>query len=422
MSQPIFNPFSKYVDRLEKKTDRLLRKVAFLDKLETQTKILGLMQENLVVVNLWLEKEFKGYKYLKKGARRKMYANTEIIVRKFQEFSQNLQVDSNKVSALLQSFGVKLSGENFNKALHIVRIMAFLKPGQYYTYLEGASFGKLLKNIEKEKMIGDCNQIVTFYAFLYSLNFPISDLQIKILPEHVCLHFQGIDIEGTNGNFTKYEKFDYLMGICELISTNLLDVSDFRDKQIQLEKRVMLKGAELAFNISSLRELVEKNLQAAYHNLAIEAAEESDFDTAKFFLEKLQDADLKKGIFHNAVLYYCKQINFQKAKFYAEKLRESDIDGGNEMKKYALDQEGFYYFNQGNIHTALSLFKQNGNQQMVKACYAQEFNQLQKKVANLRTNAEAKNHKADYRKMVELARLMEDFELVDKLNRIVNPL
>jgi hypothetical protein len=63
------------------------------------------------------------------------------------------------------------------------------------------------------------------------------------------LHYKGVDIEATAGNFANYEKFDRLLPIAELISTNLLDISDFRDKQIQVNAREFLKGAQLASNL-----------------------------------------------------------------------------------------------------------------------------------------------------------------------------
>lgn len=419
MFQPVYNPFSKYADKFEKKVDKLFKNFIFYDRATAQKKLLDYMQENLVVVDLWLEKEFKGYQYLKKFRRRRLYQNTQTITQKFEQFCGEFKVDTNNLKSIIKNYKLDFNAEKFEKITYISHIMAFLRPGHVYEYLEGASFRKLLVDLQKEKMIGDCNQIVTFYTFLYALKFPINDLKIKILPGHVCLHFDGIDIEATNGTFQQYEKFDYILNITELISTNLLDVSDFRDKTNLIEMRTLVKGAELAYSISSMRELVEKNLQISYQNVAIESSKAKDFSTAEFFLKKVHNQILKKQIFHNAVIYYCQQRNFSKAKFYVQKLAESGSEKVNEMNRYVLEQEGMYYFKNGNLSKALSIFKTLDNRQMIKACYAEEFNRLQKKIALVKTTEDVKRHKDEYNRMLDLAKLMEDESLAQKIHQVL---
>lgn len=418
--RPIINLFSRYADHCEKKADQLFKRIIFLDRTTAQKRLLDLMQYNLVVVNVWLEKEFKAYKYLKKRNRRHLYKNTQLIVQNFEQFCAQFQPDQTYLQEIVKKFNLQFSVELLQKLGYLAQIMAFLKPGQVYEYLESASFGKLLVDPHKEKMIGDCNQIVTFYVFLYSLKFPISDLNIKIIPGHVCLHFNGIDIEATNATFHQYETFEYLLSITELIATNLLDISDVRDAQNSITTRTLLKGSELAYCISSMRPLVEKNLQIAYQNLAIESARKKDFDTARFFLEKLQIPDLKKQIFHNAIIYYCDQHNFQKAKFYVSKLSELDMAKGDEMKRYVSEQEGHYYFKNGNLEHALSIFKSLNHSAMIKACYAQEFNKLQRRVAFVKTIEEAKKQKNTYARMLNLAQLMEDNDATEKIRKILH--
>jgi hypothetical protein len=425
MLKPIWNPFSRFADSLEKRVDKLLRQAVSLGIFEAQRKVTELMQENLVIFNLYMEACFKGYKYLKRGTRKKLYRNAEKIGEIFLRYTHTITIKDEAVAERLKTLGVPRPSApgDAERLRYLVAMMAFLSPtGEHYQYLEGASFGKLLKDISKgEKMIGDCNQIVTFYTYLYSLRYDIKELQIKILPEHVCLHYKGVDIEATSGSFAHYEKFSSVLPIAELISTNLLDVSDFRDKQIQVSPRQFLKGAQLAFNLSSERETVAKNLKIAYHNVAVESLKSDDFETAVFFLEKAgietpDDQDFLKSIYHNAVLYYVKAGAFSKARYYSSKSSDS------ELAKYIDEKEGFYYFDHDSYERARELFQRSGNSQMVKATYGKEYNRVQARVAGLKDITMMKSHRSDYQKLLDLATKMEDSALADNIRHILNQL
>lgn len=432
MLEPIWNPFSGFADKQEKRVDKFLRKIAVVNIFESQRVLVDLMQKNMVILNLFLESKFKGYKYLKKGARKKMYRNAERIGYAFLNYANSMKINEEALKTRIKELGLSIPqgpGE-MEKLKYFAMIMSFLRPGSgdakgpgnYYQYLEGASFGKLLVDIDRgQKMIGDCNQIVTFYVYLYSLRYEVKDLQIKLPKGHVCLHFKGIDIEATSGGFAAYKEYEWLLPIVELVSTNLLDVSDFRDKQLQISAREYLKGSQLAYNISSQREIVAKNLAVSYYNLAIEMMKQEDFETAEFFLNKSGRADpeereLHQAIYHNATIYFVKRNNFQKARYYAEKSSEP------EMKKYVEEKEAFYYFERDSLDKARQLFQNSGNTEMVKATYAKEYNKVQARVAGLRDISTMKAHKSDYQKMLELAHRMEDQSLIDNLNNVLRDL
>ncbi len=425
MLKPVWNPFSRYADRLEKRVDKILWKVSYAGLLVTQRKMLALMQENLVIVNLWLEARFKGYKYLKRRIRKKMYRHTERIAQIFMEFAAKTPIDYSAIARNLQDLGLpgpELPGDD-EKLKYITAIMLFLSPrASRFQYLEGASFGKLLTNPDKnQKMIGDCNQIVTFYVFLYSLKYDIKELQIKLLKEHVCLHFKGIDIEATAGVFASYRKYLHLLPVVELIPVNLLDVSDFRDKQIKVDPRHLLKAAELANNLSSDRELVGENLKISYHNVAVEALNTGDFESALFFAGKAgtdnpEISDLIGAILHNAIVYHVKEHDFKKARYYLGQSKEYD------MQKYVDENEAHYLFDQGSLDAAREIFERTGNIQGVKACWAKEYNAIQSRVAGLKDISTMKSHRYDYQKMLELARKMEDDALVNSLSDLLRKL
>lgn len=413
--QPIYNPFSRYADKHEKKVDKLLNQLAQKDRIFINKKLLNLMQENLVVTNLWLEKRFKGYTYLTKWKRLALYKNSQELAISFRHFCHNNQVNEKLINEKLDELTPPFNHPDSRKKLKTIYcIMQFLKPGSYYEYLEGASFGKLLQIPGKKKMIGDCNQIVTLYTFLYSLNNPIRDLKIKLLPNHVCLHFGGIDIEATNASFQNYKDFTHLLSVSELISTNLLDTVDFRDKTLKIDARSFVKAAKLAIQISSIKEITRKNLDVAYHNLVINALQKNDFETAKFYSAKINDPKLTHTVYHNAAIYNTDKKNYRKARFYASHIKDKELDD------YIKNQEGWNYYQNNSLTKAIKIFKEIPNEEMVKACYSKMYNVLQKKTAHLKTAPEHRAHKSDYRKMLDLARKMGNKEIEHNLTKLLD--
>ena len=302
-----------------------------------------------------------------------------------------------------------------DKLIYLAQIMAFLHPGKYYHYIKTASFGKLLRDPKKQKLEGDCNQIVTLYAYLFSLKYPLTELKINLLPEHVCLNFRGIDIECTAARFHKYRKDTRVLPITEIISTNLLDLTDFREKVQKISPRLMVKSSQLAYAISSLKPLVAKNLDIAYKNLAIASMQANDFKTAVFYASKGSDRQFENTINNNAAIYYMKKNNFSKAYLYASKV-------DRKLAKQIKYNEGIYYYKNNQIDSALKIFISLGESEMQKACYAKRYNKLQKKVVGLKTLQEIKKYKSTYKKMLDLARKMDDSQLEKNLRDTLSKL
>jgi len=373
----IYYFLSPYINSFERKIDKFFTNIKSTDNIfGIKGRLLELMQENLIIVNIWLEKKFKGYKYLDKRTRRKMYVDTQAIVQKLNQFIAEHDIPDMDIKDILAQTGHSFPQGDNEKIKYITYIMFFLRPGLYYHYINTSSFGKLLRNPDQEKLEGDCNQIVTLYIYLYSLKFPINDLQIKLLPEHVCLHFREIDIECTAGQFAKYEKFDHILPVTEIISTNLLDLNDYREDTQDISERVFVKSAELAYAISSLRTLVEKNLKISYTNLAISCMNSGNFSSAKFFAEKAGDRDIIKNVKYN---------------------------------------QGVYYFNKGDADSALKIFSDLGDEKMKIACYGKQYNDLTKVVSSVKTMDDAKKYKSTYQKMLVLADKMGDSTLSNNL-------
>jgi len=384
MLKTLLQVFSRYVHPFEKKADKFFSRIkSGSGRARTHKKLEKLMQENLVVLNLWMEKKYKNYVYLKKKVRRKMYADVEILKKDFWDYESAHLIKIKSIAERFKKLGVTFPTRDEGKVAYLATIMSYLRPGSRYTYQASANFGKLLKNPVKGKLVGDCNQIVTLYTFLYSLKYPISDLQIKLVPGHVCLHFQGIDIEATNGTFKKYTKHDGVLPITELITTNLLDVVDDEVKTAQIDPRVIVKRAQLAYLISSKRELVDRNLDIAYRNLGLRLMKEKQFSSAIFYLEKLRDPALIRKAYHNAAIYFLNKKNFSKARYFG---------------------------------------KHSKNDSLLKACYMGEYSYLAKKVKNIKSLQKAKSYKATYRKMLDLARKGGDDRAEASVRKIMKQL
>lgn len=403
-----FGIFSTYVNSFERRVDRFFRNIKSTDGLASiKEKLIDLMQENLIVVNVWLEKKFKGYTYLSKSVRKKMYEDVLAINKKFAEFCLQNSVDDKKLREILSQTGVTYPEGDSEKLAYLYQIMQFLKPGHYYYYIKTASFGKLLRNPEHEKLEGDCNQIVTLYIYLYSLKFPLQDLNIKLLPEHVCLHFRNIDIEATNGTFAKYTENRDVLPVTEIISTNLLDLADFREEVQEISAETMVKSAQLGYAISSLKPLVAKNLNIAYHNLGAAALNSRHFETAIFYFEKADSRENLIAAYRQAAVYYLDQKNFSKAQYYADK------SGDGVLAKNVKYNEGVYYYNADQLDKALSIFGLLGDEKMKKACYQKQYNALVGKVASVKTLEDARKKKSIYQQMLSVAEKIGD-EILEK--------
>jgi tetratricopeptide (TPR) repeat protein len=297
--------------------------------------------------------------------------------------------------------------------LHLAAIMAYLKPGGRYEYQTSANFGKLLKNPLQEKLIGDCNQIVTLYAFLYSLKFPLSDLQIKILPGHVCLHFQGIDIEATNASFQHYADKGEILPITELLSTNLLDINDAEARTATIDPRTMLKRAQLAYHLSSFRDIVTRNLNASYQQLIASLLQQKKYASAVFYAEKLADPEWIKKVYRHATSDALARSDFSQAETYINR------SGDGEMREILQHNQGIYYYKKGQFEKALFYFQKEGNADMVKACYQRQYSELAKRVQSVKTLAEAKRYHSTYQKMLALARNGGMEEASESVQRIL---
>lgn len=372
----VFRFFSVYIDPFEKHVDRFLKNVRRKSKKDLET----LIQQDLVKLTIFLEYKFKGYKKLKKRYRKKLYEHAGLIAKDFVFFFDE---HKEELAEHQKSLDIPSELKSDERMTYLLGILTYLKPGERLQYQNAATFGKLLRDPTSEMLVGDCNQITTLYIYLYSLRFPVGDLHVKILPEHICLHYRGVDIETTNATLAHYDDYTFLSDVEEIVAANLLDVSDPSEKQFEISPKSMLKSAELAFHFSSHRATVEKNLFIAYHNMAV---------------------------------YYANQKNFSKATLFANK------SGNTKLQKEITRMEAIDHLKAKRYKKALDRFKKIGDLEGQKACYQNELVDLLDKTKSFKKVNDYKNRKAVLRRMKELGLKVHNQKVVDFVNDILKKL
>lgn len=371
-----FRFFSVYADPFEKEVDRFLKRIGRSSKKDLE----ALIQRDLVRLTIFLEYKFKGYKKLKKGYRKKLYNYASLIAK---DFVVTFDEQKGVLAERQKKMDIPSALRDDEHLTYLLGIMEYLKPGKRLQYQEAADFAKLLRDPTQEMLVGDCNQITTLYIYLYALHFPVGDLRVKILPEHVCLHYKGIDIETTNSTLTEYKNYTFLSDVEEIVAANLLDVSDPHEKQFQISPKNMLKSAELAYHFSSHRATVKKNLFIAYYNMSV---------------------------------YYAEQKNFSKAVLFANK------SGNTKLQKNITQMEAIEYLESKQYAKAIEKFRRIGNSEGEKACYQNELADLFEKTKSCKTVQDYKAHKSTLRRMKELATKVHNQKVVDFANDVLKKL
>ncbi|PKL36919.1 hypothetical protein CVV38_03440 [Candidatus Peregrinibacteria bacterium HGW-Peregrinibacteria-1] len=345
----VFYWFTQYVDGRERKVAKFFVKASRGSGIFTLRRhLLELMQSDLIVLTLWVERNFKGYRYLKsKRRRRKLYKVRDVLVADFEGFVGDVELSKRK---------------------YMEKIMEYLRVGGRYHYLETSTFCNLIRNPAVEGLEGDCNQIVTLYIYLYSLRFSIEDLKIKLLEGHVCLHFDSRDIEATRGEYVDYADFKAMLGVEEIVVLNILDLHDFREEVVDVGAIDLLDSAEFCYKFGSLREVVAANLKVAYHNFALYRAKNNDFKEAILFAKKVKDRELLRNIYLKAVRYFVDKKAYSKAYEFAKTLQDGEwIDHIGRLQIKGK-------IGRGQFDAALKIARRNGTAELVNAVYGAQYN------------------------------------------------
>lgn len=407
----IFYFFAPYTDSRERAVSLFFKGLTeHSDQTKTRHKLYELIQRDIAVINLWSEYRYKGYKYLRKSNRKKLYANLDAIAEDFETFRAGHAINQEALFAQLHVLNPKAHVNN-ERAILIKTITDYFSPTRgKYEYKESSSFGRLLKNPAHEVLVGDCNQIVTLYIYVYSRYFDIRDLKIRLLPEHVALHYEGIDIEATNGTFKNYDgqQGAQLMPIEEIVSVNLLDTTDSYLATHEVDAEDFLQSSRFAFILSHHRAVVKHNLDAAYGKLINLLMGRHNYAQALKFAKASRDVELLAIVGHNGAIHNMKQHNFAAARKYAHFAlkRENLISDSYQA-------EGIYHYEARRYHDAAKAFEKYGDKSLVQRCYEALFFAEQSKLGTNLTTETIKKHADTVKRMRTYAKKSGNKKLID---------
>ena len=419
----IYYLFSTYTDSTERKIGSFFKSLNEDDSSrEVSQRLIKLMQLDLVKINLLSEQKYKGYKYLTKSKRRFLYQNADLISSDFNDFLKSHEPREDDILAEIRATNPSTSGyiAYRDQLIYLKSIMDYLSPNNgKYGYRESSTFGELLKDPKSNTMLGDCNQIVTLYIYLYSKKFDINNLQLKTYPGHVALHFHGIDIEATNGEFKNYQHDGQrIIPVQEIVSINLLDTTDHYYKTHKIDPKSQLESARLALLVSSERQVTIKNLEIAYHNTINSLLKENDYDMALKYAKQSKDLSLIQTVGYNGAIYFIDQKNYGTAEKFAQYSSKK-----SELIRSIDHNRAVYYFSKGDFHKAIAQYKKlGGHQDDINKCYIGLFVNEQKKLGKIATVQDIKDNRSTINNMRHLAKMSGDSSLIDYVKQLTKHL
>jgi hypothetical protein len=412
----IFYFFTPYTDASERTVARFFKGLTERNNgQKTKTKLNVLLQQDIATINLWTEYRYKGYKYLDKGERKKLYTNLQLIATGFDRFYTNNTPLVDTVIARIQQLAPQATPDP-DRAVLLQALTDYFSPHRgTYEYRESSSFGRLLRNPSHEKLVGDCNQIVTLYIYLYSRYYDTQDLRVRILPGHVALHYNGIDIETTNSTFKNYshETETEILPLEEIVSINLLDTTDMYLATHEVAAEDLLQASRLAFILSHNRDLVTRNLKAAYTKLVKSLMERNNYSQALKIAKTSQDMTLLHAVGTNGAIYEIEHHNYAAARRFAQHSLKND-----ELTQGSWKAEGSHHYQAHRYHDAIKAFEHVGDQTRVHQCYEALFFEEQKKLGSNLTTESIKKYAGIIKRMRTYAKKSDNKKLIEHANNL----
>ncbi len=411
--------FSPYVNDFEKAADAFLSSLGSnSDQEQVRKNVVALMQNDAASFLLWCERKLKNYASLTKETRSGMYGNLKAIKSSFQSYSFMQVPDVDQI--YFELFEKEINTEklkDYNKQLqYLKQIMEYFRNQVAYEPKKAQGFGALLKNPKTSQLSGDNHQVAILYAYLYALKFDVSDLQVKITPNRVCLHFEGADIDLVYGTFERYINELYeIMPITEALVLNLLDIPDEVEEAFSVSPKSLAKLAELAQLLSDRTEIVEQNRKVAFRKILLHHLEKQDFEKAMRFAQEAEDTEAIQHVALKAAAFYLKKDDFIEAHKYAKQTK--DAEG---IAKKIYEKEGISYFNKKNYIRAGEKFKKAGNKEFLKKCYAGLFFQEQAKIKHIKLLSQLKENKKTLLQMKLYAEKSGDQKLVKYIQGLLD--
>lgn len=374
-----------------------------------------LVQVNVAVINLWTEAAYKGYDYLTKSERRMLYAHVDLIAADFHAFYLHHQRPAEEVLQVIHGLNPSAHPTSTQVVL-LQALLDYFSPDRgVYEYRESSSFGRLLRDPRSETLVGDCNQIVTLYIYLYSRYFSVNELAVRLLPGHVALHCSGIDIEVTRGTFAWYDerRGAALMPIEEIVSINLLDTTDEYLHTHEIAATDLLQASRFAFVLSHDRAIVARNLEIAYARLIGQLVARNKYSHALTLAKQSHVFNLLTTVGRNGALYYMQQHQFSRARAFAQ-----HVPKATDLIRAIYRAEGMHDYDSHHYRQAIEAFKHYGDNELIRRCYEALFFDEQAKLPAQLTVHEAKLHGRTIANMELYARKSGNPKLIKHVHSI----
>ncbi len=408
--------FTPYTDARERAIGRFFKNLTERSKqTRTRAQLIQLVQRDIAVINLWTEYRYKGYKYLTRSKRKKLYANVELIANDFDDFYTNNARPASGVLAHIQKLAPHATVDA-ERAVLLHALVDYFSPRRgVYEYRDSSSFGRLLRDPSREKLIGDCNQIVTLYIYLYARYYQVQDLQIRTLPEHVALHYAGIDIETTNSTFADYSTRtgSDLVPVEEIVSINLLDTTDVYLSTHEVAAKDFLQASRFAFILSHDRTVVQQNLHVAHSRLIKSLMEHANYKQALKLAVASRDRELLGIVGHNGAVYEMEHNNYAAARRYADSAPKRD-----ELIRSSWQAEGVYHYKAHRYHDAIKAFKHSDDQGLIRQSYEALFFEEQEGLGSSLTTETIKNQAKTIKRMRNYAKKSGNKKLIQHANSL----
>jgi hypothetical protein len=412
----VFFLFTPYTDAREQAAARFFKRLTERsNRTRTRAKLLNLLQRDIAVINLWTEYQYKGYRYLRKSQRKKLYANLQLIAEDFERFTARHTRPAHAVVSHVHQLAPQATVDP-ERLLLLQKLMDYFSPARgVYEYRISSSFGRLLRDPSRERLVGDCNQIVTLYLYLYSRYYDIRDLQIRALPEHVALHYGGIDIEATTGTFANYsrQKGGRLVPVEEIVSINLLDATDAYLSKHEVAARALLQESRIAFILSHERDIVTHNLDTAYHRQVNALMERGKYRQALKFAIASGNTTLQGLAGHNGAVHEMEHHNYAAARRFARHAAERDT-----LIRSIWHTEGVHYYQKHRYKDAITAFKHINDKALIRQCYEQLFFEEQKRLKTPITTESVKTQSGTVKRMRTYAKKSGNKKLITYANSL----
>ena len=405
--------FSTYLNGKERKIDSLVNKLKLgnIHNRDWRRGIVNFFYENPVETCIWFEYKYKGYSFLKKSRRRKIYETRDKIQVDFLDWYSKLEFQESLIDKMLPNESLLL--EEKKKLWKLVMIDNFLN-GKYF-YKESSAFWKLfpLKYDSRSQMIGDCNQIVSLYIWLFGLIDDSRNLQIKLLKNHVCIHMFGVDFEATNGHFMKYTEKSDVLDPENILAVNLLDIADPVEKKWDVNAVNTAKMHLIASLFDVDEDLVKENLRITYSNLGIFYLNQKNWEKARYFFWVAKDEEKIRYTYINESLAWADLHKYEKALKIAKKTKDPEFE--LQIKKNYF----IWLTKQKQWKDARKLANSMQDKELYIYTYQMEFAELFEFLQKIKTKDKATSHKSKYERLLFLAKKIDNKEAVQSIQAIL---